>query len=796
MAGAVKQLFFYRQPKGTQSQTRKPGDSSARPVSTGTVHRRLGLLNISLFFVAWLVLICGRLVWLQVVHHKDFVDRAARQQQRTFEVAPRRGILYDRNLHELAMTTLADSVYAVPSEIEGDTKRQAVAAALAKVVHTDPTDRFTSAHQIAARLNASRNFAWIARKLSPADIARVKALNLKGVYFQKEFKRFYPNSQLAAQVLGYVGTDDNGLGGMERKFDHDLHGVPGRMLTALDARRHVLDSQEREPDPGQNLVLTIDENIQFMAERALDSALERTHALNGTVVVQDPYSGQILALAIRPTFNPNDFRHATTSLLKNHAVSDIYEPGSTFKLVTYSAALEQKVTNPEQMIDCQGGKMELAGRIIHDSHPNGVLTISQALAESSDVAAVKLALRMGPQTFDKYVHDFGFGSRSDIELPAETRGLLAPTKRWSGSSIGSIAIGQEVGVTPIQLVTMVSAMANGGVYLPPHILMERSGGVGGKLRPVAFHPQAELPDPLPAGAHRVISTMTAAQMRKMMEGVVLFGTAKDVARLNGYTSGGKTGTAQKIDVLTHRYSKTKYIASFVGIAPLNNPAISVAVVIDSPQGNHYGNINAAPVFREVAQEVLEYLGVPHDTNLTPQKDLAKAQSEPEIEEAPPEPAGDLDALFAEVNNLPADDPLRGTVNGQQPVPSAANELASGSEPAQAGPMPPPASSAPALHEPPMIPVHAPEAKKETPPAEEEAAAAPEPHVTGHGIVVSAANRVGVPSFLGEPLRVAVETAGTAGLALQIVGSGIAREQVPAPGSMVPPGTEIVVRFSR
>ncbi len=222
------------------------------------------------------------------------MDRAARQQQRTFEVAPRRGILYDRNLHELAMTVLADSVYAVPSEIaergdkDGDAKRLAVANALAKVVHTDPTDRFTSAHQIAARLNASRNFAWIARKLEPAEIARVKALNLKGVYFQKEFKRFYPNSQLAAQVLGYVGTDDNGLGGMERKFDRDLHGVPGRKLTALDARRHVLDSQEHEPDPGQNLVLTIDENIQFMAERALDSALERTHALNGTVVVQDP----------------------------------------------------------------------------------------------------------------------------------------------------------------------------------------------------------------------------------------------------------------------------------------------------------------------------------------------------------------------------------------------------------------------------------------------------------------------------------------------------------------------------
>jgi cell division protein FtsI (penicillin-binding protein 3) len=755
-------------------------------VNAGTVPRRLGLLHISLFFVCWVSLICGRLIWLQVVHHKDFVDRAARQQQRTFEVAPRRGVLYDRNLHELAMTVLADSVYAVPSEI-ADRQRQAVAAALAKVVHTDPTDRFTTASQIAARLNASRNFAWIARKLDPAEIARVKALNLKGVYFQKEFKRFYPNSQLAAQVLGYVGTDDNGLGGMERKFDRDLHGVPGRMLTALDARRHVLDSQEREPDPGKSLVLTIDENIQFMAERALESALQRTHALNGTVVVQDPQTGQILALAIRPTFNPNDFRHATTSLLKNHAVTDVYEPGSTFKLVTYSAALEQKVTNPDQLIDCQGGKMELAGRVIHDSHPNFVLTVSQALAESSDVAAVKLALRMGSEKFNQYVHDFGFGSRSDIELPAETRGLLRPTRRWSGSSIGSIAIGQEVGVTPIQLVTMVSTIANGGVYLPPHILMQEGDKTSGKVRAAPFHPQGELPDPLPPGAHRVISTMTAAQMRKMMEGVVLFGTAKNVARLNGYTSAGKTGTAQKIDVATHRYSKTKYIASFVGIAPVNNPAISVAVIIDSPEGNHYGNVNAAPVFREVAQEVLEYLGVPHDTNLTPQADLAEAQSGPEMDDAPSEHTGDLDALFAEVNNLPPDDPLRGNGNGQQPVPSAANELPSAAEQPVA---PPPAMPAP------VIAARAAEPKKETPSFASTVAAAQEPHVVGHGIVVNPANRVGVPSFLGEPLRVAVETAGTAGLALQIVGSGIAREQVPAPGSMVPPGTEVVVRFTR
>ncbi len=817
----MKQFSFFRQPTRTKppGSGQRAGGSPSGPVQAGTVHRRLGLLHISLFFVCWVSLICGRLVWLQVLHHKDFVDRAARQQQRTFEVAPRRGILYDRNLHELAMTVLADSVYAVPSEIAergdpaGDAKRQAVANALAKVVHTDPTDRFTSAHQIAARLNASRNFAWIARKLEPAEVARVKALNLKGVYFQQEFKRFYPNSQLAAQVLGYVGTDDNGLGGMERKYNQDLHGVPGRMLTAIDARRHVLDSQEREPDPGENLVLTIDENIQFMAERALDSALERTHASNGTIVVQDPYTGQILALAIRPTFNPNDFRHATTSLLKNHAVSDVYEPGSTFKLATYSAALEQKVTSPDQMIDCQGGKIELAGRIIHDNQGEhfGVIPVHKALEESSDVAAVKLALRVGPDKFFQYIRDFGFGARTGVELPGETRGLLRPVRKWGPSSIGSIAIGQEIAVTPLQLVSMVSTIANGGVYLPPHILMQETGESAGKLHPAAFHSQRELPDSLPDGAHRVISTMTAAQMRKMMEGVVLYGSGRPAA-LNGYSAGGKTGTAQKIDPRTHLYSKTMHIASFVGIAPVNNPVISIAVIIDNPQKgpSYYGTAVSAPVFAEVAQKVLEYLGVPHDTTLLAQPDLAKQHADPELDEdAPSEHTGDLSALFAEVNNLPADDPLRGKGNGQQAVPSAASEPASGTDEAQAGPplaeventprkiIPQNAdpmagsSRSPAAPSPPTVPMQASE-----PPPAETAAAPRAPHVSGHGIVVDAANRVGVPSFLGEPLRMAVESASTAGLALEIVGSGIAREQVPAPGSMVPPGTEIVVRFTR
>ncbi len=265
-------------------------------------------------------------------------------------------------------------------------------------------------------------FAWVARKQDPELINKVKALNLKGVYVQKEFKRFYPDNQMASEVLGYVGLDDNGLGGLEENFDDDLHGTPGHMLTALDARRHVLGSEESEPLPGENLVLTLDANIQFMAEQALDRNMERTHALNGTVVVQDPHTGQILALAIRPTFNPNDFRHATKDLLRDHAVSDVYEPGSTFKLVTYSAALEEHVATPDGMVDCGGGQINVAGRIVHDAPGEhfGNITVAKALAESSDVAAIRLAQRMGPDRFYKYIKGFGFGQRSEIELPDET----------------------------------------------------------------------------------------------------------------------------------------------------------------------------------------------------------------------------------------------------------------------------------------------------------------------------------------------------------------------------------------
>jgi cell division protein FtsI (penicillin-binding protein 3) len=745
---------------------------------------------VCIFFLLWAFAITGRLFWLQVVRHKEFVERAQKQQQRTFEVAPRRGVLYDRNLRELAMTVQADSIYAVPTEIED---KAAAARALAAVVHTDPQDALTTVDQIAGRLAAGRSFAWVARRVTAETSAKVKAMNMPGIYFQKEFQRFYPDNEIAAQVLGYVGADDNGLGGLEQKFEPQLHGFPGRMYTAMDARRHVLGSSEQEPEPGQNLELTIDENIQFLAERALDHAMEKTQAANGTVVVQDVHTGQILALAVRPTFDPNQARRTTPGLLKNHAVSDVYEPGSVFKLVTYSAALDQHVAAPDDKIDCQGGQITLFGRVIHDDKSDhyGVITVHEALEHSSDVAAVKLALKVGQDKFYDYIRDFGFGSRTGAELPGETRGLLRPTKRWGASSIGSIAIGQEVGVTPLQLVSMVSTIANGGVYLPPHVLMPgQFDTLPANQRPVAlqaapFKPGEDLPNPLPAGARRVISTMTAAQMRKMMEGVVLYGTGKP-AQLNGYSSGGKTGTAQKIDPVTHLYSKTMHIASFAGIAPVNNPVISVAVIMDSPKGpSYYGTAVSAPVFAEVAQQVLEYLGVPHDIDITAPRAPAKGQKV-EVEDDAEDHTDEVNALFAAANDLPVDDPLRAA----QEQNAAANRNSGG---AQTQARATAQAASPAQEEAPRSGVTQPSVSLTS-------AARAIPQVSAAPATAEVAvideKRLQVPSLLGLPMRKVIEVAAASGMDVQVSGSGTVREQAPAAGSMVASGTKIVVRCAR
>lgn len=718
-----------------------------------TPKRRLYIFFALLGF--WALAVCWRLVDLQVRQYHRFLQLAQRQQNRTIEIEPRRGNIFDRNGHPLAMSIDVDSVFAVPAEIPD---KENTAAILGNVLKLDPPE-------IVARLNASHSFAWVARKLDGETSNRVRALNLRGIYFRKEPKRFYPKRELLAQALGYVGLDGDGLGGVEREFNDDLQGIPGKELISIDARRKLYDRVERQPDPGQNLVLTIDSTIQYIAERELQRAMEDTKAVAGTVVVQNPHTGEILALANRPTFNPNVFNSVPVEALKNRAVSDVYEPGSVFKIVTYSAAFEQHLASPEERIDCQNGSIDVFGMRIRDHEKLGVVTIAEALAHSSDVAAIKVGMRLGPERFDHYIRDYGFGAQTGIELPGETRGLAKPWTRWSKVSIGAISMGQEIGVTPLQTISMISTIANDGVYTPPRM-------VAGELPPNAGPQRVVFHAPL---QRRVISPMTAAQMKKMMEGVVLFGTARR-AILDGYTSAGKTGTAQKVDPATGTYSKTKYVGSFVGFAPVNNPAVTIEVILDSAQGLHQGGQVSAPVFKRIAQEVLEYMHVPHDVEIkNPQRELLRASAkDEEVSEGDPDrlggplmPDADPIARPAGVGALAPTQPgvhTNGDASAANIVPAAAATTIS-AQASQAD-----TSSTSAAGGPPSKPVDG-------------------------TAVLDVDSGISVPSFLGKSLRSAVETAQQSGLEISVIGSGIAREQLPAPGAHLLSGQRITVRFS-
>ncbi|HTU49475.1 MAG TPA: penicillin-binding transpeptidase domain-containing protein, partial [Acidobacteriaceae bacterium] len=439
--------------------------------------------------------------------------------------------------------------------------------------------------------------------------------------------------------------------------------------------------------------------------------------------------------------------------------------------------------------------------MIYESHHGNALSVRQALAESSQVVAIQLAERLGKDRFYRYIRAYGFGQKSNIELPGETRGLLKPPDRWQATTIGSIPMGQEIGVTPIQLVTMASTIANGGVYLPPHIVLEESSAQKGspRLVPAAFHPEESIPDVLPPGAHRVISTMTAAEMRSMMEGVVMFGTGT-TAQLNGYSAAGKTGTAQKIDVRTRTYSKTKFIASFVGFAPVNDPAITIAVIIDSPTvGSHFGHAVSAPVFQELAQEILEYLGVPHDEPIKPPKLIAeqKKKATHDDVEGDNEQVGDLEAMFAEVNHLPKDDPLRAPPAKSQATAADADEarayLQSASDTSSSMSTQSQGMGRDATDSLPAG-AHAdetlPPVGKSTPVVHTQSSSGD----SSRAVTLGSGAPVTMPGFIGKPMRDVVATAADLGLNVRVYGSGVAAAQAPAAGTKIPAGTTVVVRF--
>lgn len=568
---------------------------------------------VAAFVVFWMLAISARLVYLQVSQHEKLVERAHKQQQATVETAPARGALLDRQGRELARSIDMTSIsfdpgelvprplragLKEPTEAETTATLERHAALLSSVLNLN--QKALLAEMSEAKANG-RRFLWIARRIEHEQARQIEAMQLSGIRLSKEPKRYYPNGSLASHVLGFVGLDGIGLAGIEQVYNEKITGEPGKLFIEKDSRGIAYQSSEIPAQPGQTIVLTLDQSIQYHAEAALTSAIAQSNAKSGTAIVLDPRTGEILALANAPTFDPNNVGAAPPAMRANWALQNIYEPGSTFKIVAFSAALEKGLAKPTDHIDCQMGSITVAKRVVHDHHPFGDLTVSDALSKSSNVAAIKLGIRVGDPAMYDYIKSFGFGSRTGIELPGETAGIVRPVARWQPSSIGSIAIGQEVGVTPLQMAAAFGALANDGVRVAPHLVREIRSASGAATYRTA--PEQR----------RVVSKETAGALRGMLEDVTVNGTAKK-AQLDGYTAAGKTGTAQKIDRETKTYSKTKHVASFVGFAPANNPAVVIVVVIDEPSGAYHGGDVAAPVFREIAERILPELGVVPDTD--------------------------------------------------------------------------------------------------------------------------------------------------------------------------------------
>ncbi len=539
----------------------------------------------------WLAVIGARLYDLQVLRHEEFTRRAERQQQRVIELDPPRGTIFDARGRELAVSVEVESAFAVPREIR-DVK--AAAAALARVVGTDRA-------RIERLLASDREFVWVARKLDPPLARAVRNLELPGVYFLEESKRYYPLRETAAQVLGYVGTDNHGLAGLEAMYEKVVAGKAGRRTVLRDAKAGMAvppDLPSAAPVAGRDLHLTLDAAIQGIAERELAAAVVRLRAQSGTVVLLDPATGAVRAMASYPTFDPNHFNAAGGEAWRNRAVTDAYEPGSTFKMITAAAALEQGLITPEDRLDCEMGGITLAGVRIADHKPFGTLSFREVIAKSSNVGTIKTALRVANRDFYATIRGFGFGRTTGVDLPGESPGLLMPVERWPALAKAYISFGQGVSVTPLQLTRAFGAVANGGRLLEPYVVRQIGSG-----------DEAEDRHPRPVVAGEPVSARTLATLRSLLAGVTVEGGTGRAAAVPGYPVAGKTGTAQKA-VPGRGYLPDEFIASFVGYAPLERPALVGLVVLDDPRGGSYhGGVAAAPVWGAIARQALLYLNI-------------------------------------------------------------------------------------------------------------------------------------------------------------------------------------------
>ncbi len=532
----------------------------------------------------------GRLAYLQIFRHAELVQMAERQYSRTVVLPARRGPIVDRHGAPLATSTPAESLFAQPRGV-GDPVR--VAGRLAPILQLPERD-------LHALLTSARPFVWLRRKLPPAVAEQVRALREPGLGFVPEPMRLYPNRELAAHVIGFEGADE-GLEGVERAFNTDLAGADGRAVVGRDAlgRDVVLQRIVQDPVPGAGVMLTLDRTIQYVAERELEAVYRRTGAKAAMAVAMDPRSGDVLAAAIRPTFNPNTFAELPSrDAVRNRAITDPFEPGSTFKAIMAAAALEERVVRPEDRIYAENGAITIARATIHDWKRYGWLTFAEVLQNSSNVGSIKVGLALGSERYYRYMTAFGFGAPTGVGLSGESRGQLRDPRRWSALSLPTMSIGQEVSVTALQLVGAFGAIANGGVLMQPRVVKALVDGDGRPVRRVD-----------PKALRQVISRDTSRTLTRILTNVVSSGTGRHAA-IPGYDVAGKTGTAQKLDPATRRYSRAPGVLSFIGFAPADDPRFVMLVMLDEPKNEKWGSEAAAPVFAAIGREILRYLEVP------------------------------------------------------------------------------------------------------------------------------------------------------------------------------------------
>lgn len=570
-----------------------------------TVRHRLAI--VAVIFATWTVAVQARLVWLQVNEHERLADVAVRQQKRTVTLPAMRGTITDREGRVLATSADADTVYAVPTEI-GDP--QSTARKLCSVLDgcSGSSDQYST---LVERFSKRRAFTYVKRQVSPAEAEAVVALKLDGVGLRKESRRFYPMRELMSGVLGYVGFDNRGLAGIELKYNDIIRGTDGQALIYTDAKRQAYDSVSVLPTAGASLELTLDAALQHAVERELARGVAEHRADSGVAIVMDPWTGEVLAMASVPTFNPNAFADAKPADRQNLGVAYTYEPGSTFKTFTASAVIQEGTLTPESPIDCAPGYILIGRRRVNDVHRFGVLSFTDVIIKSSNVGAIKAGLRGGAEQMQRYVRRFGFGTRLTPDLPGEESGIV--WNQLNDSALASVSMGYQIGVTPLQMATAVSSIANGGKLMRPRLV--RAFWNGTIRKAVA-----------PEVIRQTVTPETAATLTAIMEGVVERGTAK-TAQIEGYAIAAKTGTAAKLD--GGAYSKQKYNSSIVGFFPARKPAVTVLVVIDTPRGGaYYGGTVAGPVFKRIAEVAIQHLGLPRSVDPEPTVMVARATSSP------------------------------------------------------------------------------------------------------------------------------------------------------------------------